>query len=1334
MISAISQMTPLQPRLTALKPVLWGIIVLCGFLAFPGLAAAKESFVPSFANPVSEEFNWRAIEELGDLQMTCLSVDPQGALWIGLTNGVAYYDGGDIKRFGVEDGLANGHTVSVLGTRSGEIYLFQRSGVSYFRNGQWTSVFQGRVNNETMEIAAEGADGTVWAATQQGLLQIRGGKYVLHSGFGETLGAVFEDNFGNIWTVVLNDGKTYRIPVENGALAEPDKWEIMLESNASQSSRYGFAQSPDGLIWRFSTDPEDVARYYDPRTDVWGEQDFRDFGGSNQVQAQYQTRDGIVWTVSDGVLHGLVEGEWAVRRKLSSRHGPMRASLVESETGDLWLLDYRINLYRIDYGSRRWRSFEGYLLQAETSDGDRWFVSEEGDVVRNFGEAYLEWEKHDQQDGLIDNVLGLFELSNGSLWAVGSHRGVAALAIRTGDRWIRRTYPEFGDAIRNERPVEMPSGKIALCSANYQDWIPRDFGGVMFVESDGRIADDGLFPSPELYSRISNICMVGEDLIAVEGFTAYKHHGNMWSRLQLPEGIRGFWIDDVTVDSEGNIWLASWGYGVVKWDLENQWTAFSEKDGLASRFASSVMEDPVSKDMLVLTSDGVDRFDGTRWYAVGGPSELANHRSSSYLSAGRNGSIWIIQANKPWLDRALPQFDYRKPEGEAFRSILYQPDGDAPETYLEILHEPNTRDRGLSVVWSARDKWSETASRELRYSFRLDGGPWSQFIADQKHSFHQLDDGDHVLEVRARDQSFNVDPTPAVHSFFIPPPIWKRGWFLSLVALVVTTIIALVAIIFRQRWLHLIEYDEQRINFFTNISHELRTPLALILAPLEKVVAKTRDVERQRDLKLALKSARRLNQLVDQLLDFRKIESNAMETELVTADMVSQVDDIVVSFLPLAETKRQSLVFRCLEDSRYARYDQEKLHKVVANLVSNAVKYTPFEGSIRVTLEFVSRKQNGKEKALIKVEDSGRGISAKRQKHIFEPFYRGNSKAAHEATGTGLGLSLSKQLVDLLEGTIEVESPIRDNGIEKSGTRFTVLFPFEEMLQTDSLQAMDTNDDKGEASRDFQAASAGGRDSRELRVLIVDDNEDLLEFLMREFSERYEVLTAENGLKGLEAAKEHIPDLVIADVMMPEMNGIEFCRELKQGEATSHIPVIMLTARSSSEFEKLGLESGADEYLSKPISMVKLDLRIRNLLETRSKLQHRLTSQFLSDPGTLVIENSEQAFLKKVVDILDSHLKDPDFGVDELAEIVGQSRSSFYRKLKAISNETPQGFIRRYRMKRAGQLLLSTTLNVTEVMFEVGYTDIGYFGKLFKAHHRSSPTEFRQKNSESITN
>ncbi len=1329
-------MTPLQPRLTALKPVLWGIVALCGSLIFSGLATAKESFVPSFANPVSEAFNWRAVEELGDLQMTCLTVDPRGALWIGLTNGVAYYDGSDIKRFGVEDGIAGGHTVSVLGTRAGEIYLFQRSGVSYFRDGQWTSVFQGRVNNETMEIATEGADGTVWAATQQGLLQIRGGKYVLHKGFGETLGAVFEDNFGNVWTVVLNDGKTYRIPVENGALAEPDKWEIMLESNASQSSRYGFAQSPDGLIWRFSTDPEDVARYYDPRTDVWGEKDFRDFGGSNQVQAQYQTRDGIVWTVSDGVLHGLVEGEWAIRRKLSSRHGPARASLVESETGDLWLLDYRISLYRIDYGSRRWRSFEGHLLQAETSDGDRWFVSEEGDALRNFGEAYLEWEKHDQQDGLIDTVVGLFELSNGSLWAVGSHQGVAALAIRTGDRWIRRTYPEFGDAIRNEKPVEMPSGKIALCSANYQDWIPRDVGGVMFVESDGRIAEDGLFPSPELHSRISNICMVGEDLIAIEGFTAYKYHGNIWSQLQLPEGIRGFWIDDVSVDSEGNIWLASWGYGVVKWDLENQWTAFSEKDGLASRFASSVMEDPVSKDMLVLTSDGVDRFDGTRWYAVGGPSELANHRSSSYLSAGRNGSIWIIQANKPWLDRALPQFDYRKPEGEAFRSILYQPDGDAPETHLEILHEPNTRDRGLSVVWSARDRWSETASRELRYSFRLDGGPWSEFIADQKHSFHQLDDGDHILEVRARDQSFNVDPTPAIHSFFIPPPIWRQSWFIFSTMGVTLLIIALVGIIFRQRWRHLIEYDEQRISFFTNISHELRTPLALILAPLEKVVEKTRDADRQRDLKLALKSARRLNQLVDQLLDFRKIESNAMESELARVDMVSQIDEIVGSFLPLAETKRQNLGFRCLEDSRYARYDQEKLHKVVANLVSNAVKYTPFDGTIRVTLEFLAREGREGERALIRVEDNGRGISANRQKHIFEPFYRGDSKAAHEATGTGLGLSLSKQLVSLLGGDIKVESPINESGAEKSGTRFSVTIPFEEVVQPDphlEIEKLDTIAGRSTLDQGSSMESSD-KDSRELRVLLVDDNEDLVDFLSRELSERYEVMSAENGLKGLQVARQHIPDLVIADVMMPEMNGIEFCKELKQDEATSHIPVIMLTARSSNEFEKLGLESGADEYLPKPISMVTLDLRIRNLLDTRAKLQSRLTSQFLSDPGTLVIENSEQAFLKKVVDTLDSHLSDPDFGVDELAELMGQSRSSFYRKLKAISNETPQGFLRRYRMKRAGQLLQGTTMTVTEIMFEVGYSDIGYFGKLFKAHHKSSPTEYRHIDSKSLSN
>ncbi len=308
-----------------------------------------------------------------------------------------------------------------------------------------------------------------------------------------------------------------------------------------------------------------------------------------------------------------------------------------------------------------------------------------------------------------------------------------------------------------------------------------------------------------------------------------------------------------------------------------------------------------------------------------------------------------------------------------------------------------------------------------------------------------------------------------------------------------------------------------------------------------------------------------------------------------------------------------------------------------------------------------------------------------------------------------------------MEGRIEVQSPINFGDPDRPGTRFTVTLPLWDAAAAPA-PAPALAEGGGEPAAPERMAHGG-----ELRILLIDDNEDLRDFLGRELAEKFDVACAENGAVGLRMARDLVPDLVIADVMMPEMNGIEFCRALKSDPSTSHIPVIMLTARSSPAFEQLGLESGADEYLTKPISLTNLELRISNLLETRSRLQERLRAQVLSEPAEPEVPDAERDFLKRIVGHIDRNLQDGSWGVDELAEAMGQSRSSLYRKLKAIAGESPNDFIKRYRMQRAGQLLLGSKLSVSEVMYEVGYQELGHFGKLFKAHFGHSPTQHRSR-------
>lgn len=502
-------------------------------------------------------------------------------------------------------------------------------------------------------------------------------------------------------------------------------------------------------------------------------------------------------------------------------------------------------------------------------------------------------------------------------------------------------------------------------------------------------------------------------------------------------------------------------------------------------------------------------------------------------------------------------------------------------------------------------------------------------------------------------------------------------------------------------------------SFFANISHEFRTPLTLILGPLEQMMNGHFKGDFQKYYRIMHRNGRRLLDLVNQLLELSKLESGKMRLSAAFGDLAQVVNAVAQSFESLADKKLIHLQIVLPESPVTGFFDRDKVEKIVANLVSNAFKFTPDNGRITVSVS---------PDASITVQDTGIGIPAEQIPLLFERFY--HSSSSDIQSGSGIGLALTKELAELHGGAIEVQSK------EGQGSIFMVklrtdktFFKPDEMVET-----------LPESNLAIKIAPAPGRQTGQTTkfvmsadkptLLIVEDNTDVRAYIRDQFEESYQILEAENGRMGLEMAQKKTPDLIISDIMMPEMTGMELCNRLKTDEKTSHIPIIMLTARSERADKVEGLQTGADDYLPKPFDAVELTVRVANLIEQRRRLQAHYR-QSLSPFAAATVEppSMDAAFLSRVRDVVESSMDDENFSVVELSAQIGMSRSQLHRKLSALTGFSPNEVIRNMRLERARQLLEKKAVTVSEAAYGCGFSSPGYFSKCFKDHFGILPGE-----------
>lgn len=520
------------------------------------------------------------------------------------------------------------------------------------------------------------------------------------------------------------------------------------------------------------------------------------------------------------------------------------------------------------------------------------------------------------------------------------------------------------------------------------------------------------------------------------------------------------------------------------------------------------------------------------------------------------------------------------------------------------------------------------------------------------------------------------------------------------------------------------ELDKAKSEFFANISHEFRTPLTLISGTVEKLQSRDESFfERQEEYGLIHRNADRLLHLVNQLLDLSKLEAGKLQVEQQPGEISGFLRRLAGSFASLFETKGITYRFELPDRQLHVLFDPDKVEKVLTNLLLNAFKFTNSGGTVTLSVS-ISPEDENKSQLLLTVQDTGVGIPEERIQHIFERFYQVDASASRSYEGTGIGLALVKELTELQGGTINVSSAV---GV---GTSFVVGLPMQVAFPEEVAEPVKLEDEPRIIWSDSLAAGSSLPTTENFllpRVLVVEDNAELRRFIAGSLAGQYEVLEAENGLLGFEHATDTMPDLIISDVMMPGLDGVTLCRRLKTDERTSHIAVILLTAKADMESRMAGLETGADDYLTKPFQLEELQLRVHNVIKSRQRLRERYSRSLTLQPSEVAVTSVDEKFLQKVLTIMEINLSNCDFDVETFCRGVGMSRAHLHRKLTALTGQSASEFIRVFRLKRAASLLEQQAGNISEVAYGVGFNSLTYFAKCFREQYGQTPSEYAGK-------
>jgi signal transduction histidine kinase/DNA-binding response OmpR family regulator len=810
-------------------------------------------------------------------------------------------------------------------------------------------------------------------------------------------------------------------------------------------------------------------------------------------------------------------------------------------------------------------------------------------------------------------------------------------------------------------------------------------------------------------------------LATQEGLNIFDPESNSIYRYYIDDGLPDNSPLAILEDNDGLIWISTIsgitniriGDRVESGRYKLEFASFNESDGLQGK--------EFNEGIAYKTTRGELIFGGPNGFNIFNPSDLTyNTKPPDILITGLQIFNRTIRTGQ-------------KVNG---RIILSNAITETSEIVLKHFEDV------VSIEFAALNY---IHPEKNRYEYILEGfnREWMQAGANErKATYTNLDPGEYVFRVKGSNNDGIWNTNGKSLKIIVKPSIWKtKAAIISYFILLLTALILLRYMILlkerirvqidqeRQEARRRHELDLLKIRFFTNVSHEFRTPLSLILAPLEKLLKKggNGNEEERSQYKLMYRNSRRLLNLVNQLLDFRRMEVQKISLRPAYGDIVIFINEIFQTFTDLAERKRITFTYTTSHNEFFTWFDHDKVEKIIFNLLSNAFKFTPEGEKIGIDLHIEPAKKNlgqhedpksEQDRVKVKVCDTGIGIPAENINRIFDRFFQNDVPDSMINQGSGIGLSLTKEFVQLHNGTIEVESE------PGKGSCFTVTL----LLSAVALGTTQGQDDLSESITllpeeeeiDIKPVTNG----KKALVLLIEDNDDFRFYLKDNLKGRYSIIEACDGKEGIAKAIGNLPDLIVSDIMMPEVDGIELCRQVKSNPNTSHIPIILLTARMSEQKKLKGFETGADDYITKPFSFEMLESRMNNLIEQRERIRNSFQQHFKIEPGEIGITSLDEKLIEKALKLVENNMSNSDFSVEKLSRELGMSRVHLYKKLTSLTGKTPIEFIRTMRLKRAAQLLGKSQLTVSEIAYEVGFNDPRYFSKYFKTEFGVLPSQY----------
>ncbi len=1284
--------------------------------------------------------------------------DTNGNIWIATEDGLNRYDGVKLTTYrnipGDPHSLAHNYVKAVMEDSDGHLLIGSYGGVQLYDPRTDTFSEAARYNDDHtasnfISKIIQRRNGEIWASGNVVCrIEFRHDRLVVEELSlpipTRNMGDIVEDDDENIW-IAKEGGGVYRLGKDGQVSAYP--------VSATNPFIAVFYVDTDGRLYGGS--PRNGPYVFDKEKDAFlplttDQQDFA-------VKVFYPTPgDGIyigtdgqgikVWDKTSRQLMDYAVEENAIDTRNAKIH-----AICQDHTGNYWMAVYQRGVLMVPrerngfmyWGNKSatWNIIGNCCVTAIYIDHKgRIYVGTDNDglyVIKD-GRQQAHYV-HTGVRSVPSTVITIFEDSAHRLW-LGSWGDGASMFD-----------PETGLCTRLDISAEDGVSEVLNVYGFAEDshnrmWVATMGGGLFY-----RRTDTGEMVHVEECGEdwIGSIFYsVEDDILYVGSYNGIYYFDLSSADMPMHSLLLETIVYSIYRDPQGKIWAGT-SAGLSEWDpRRDALRTYTVEDGLCNNSVYGV-EGGDDGNLWLSTGNGLSRFNPethefSNFYVGDGIQGNEFTKKASWKD--RNGLLWfggmngvtffdpreITTANEKWHVKITDFYLYGKPI-----------DGGRTLSEFHLSHKDNTFTIEFSTV-------ELDSSDRIIYSYSLNNDQWVSLpVGSHQVSFGDLQPGTYHFRLKAKDGLTESDVKEI--TIYIAQPWWNTWWAWMVYVAIVVGIVYVVYLQVRHRYLarrereRLIraeQLNEEKLQFFMNVSHDIRTPMSLIISPLKRLLSTDTDRERQKIYHTMDRNAGRILSLVNQLMDIRKIDKGQMHLIFKETDIVPLLWEIYNTFVELAQTKDISFTFRKSEDTLPVWLDTAAFDKIVLNILSNAFKFTPEEGEVEMALhtrELTDEEGQTRRWAEITVTDSGIGIDVTELERIFNRFYQ--TKNVLNYKGTGIGLHLTRSLVQLHHGVVFAEN--RDDG--RSGSRFVVRLPlgsahlsYEEREYaegTDSTVVVPPHDISElmpvKEEKEEEEKTIGPSRTRK-RILIVEDDEEIRRYLREELSRDYYVAESMNGKDALETLFKNEVDLVLSDIMMPEMDGLTLCRKMKQNIRLNHIPIVLLTAKTGEEDNIEGLDTGADAYVMKPFNMEVLRHTLKNLIAKREQLRNIYTGS--QDANAESLEKIEakspnDRLMARIMRSVNAHMSDPDLKVETIAQEVGISRVHLHRKLKEMTNQTTRVFLRNLRMQQAAQLLAEKPMPVAEVAGLVGYDNIRKFSSTFKELYGLSPKDYQKQHS-----